>query len=116
MMSAVPPAAKPTMMRTGLSNLSCATAAGPKPARSANSSAEALAASLVCIVPPPRRSGESGVLYLRLARDPPRQRAPLVPVLLGARARQVEYRQAVASAVHVHLRGAQVRDQWKFQC
>ena len=41
--------------------------------------------------------------------EPPRQRPPLLPVLLAARARQVEHRIAVARAVDVDLRVAQVR-------
>src|SRR6202023_1404484 len=51
-----------------------------------------------------------------LTRDPPRQRTPLLPVLLGARARQIEHRQAVARAMHVYLRRAQMRDQRKLEC
>src|SRR5689334_17998633 len=46
---------------------------------------------------------------LRMPGDPARQRPPLLPILLGARARQVEHRQAVARAVHVDLRVAQIR-------
>ena len=41
--------------------------------------------------------------------------SPLLPVLLAARARRVEHRIAVARAVHVDLRVAQVRDQRKVE-
>ena len=59
------------------------------------------------------RRGRSAVRPSRgcLPREPARQRPPLLPVLLGARARQVEHRRAVARAVDVDLRVAQVRDQ-----
>src|SRR5438105_5544267 len=120
MMSAVPPAAKPTTMRTGLSNLSCSLALAPNPASSATSSAQMATPNLLCMVllhsqPQPAchriRSPSPG-----LTRDPPRQRTPLLPVLFGARARQIEHRQAVASAMHVYLRRTQVRDQRKLEC
>src|ERR1700719_114450 len=121
MMSAVPPAAKPTTMRTGLSSLSCAPAPAPKPASSPTSSAQMATPTLVCMVflrpvrsQPPALA--SGALHRGLTRDPPCQRTPLLPVLLGARARQIEHRQAVASAMHVYLRRAQMRDQRKLEC
>ena len=52
---------------------------------------------------------------LRACAHPARQRLPLLPVLLAARARQIEHRVAVARAVHVDLRVAQVRDQRKVE-
>src|SRR6185312_10819318 len=55
------------------------------------------------------RDGEP-LLRRRVPRDPPRQRLPLLPVLLGARARQVEDAGAVAGAIDIHLRDAQLRD------
>src|SRR5438105_9658037 len=53
--------------------------------------------------------GVVSLAALGLPRDPARQRPPLLPVLLGARARQIEHGQAVARAVDIHLRIAQVR-------
>ncbi len=51
----------------------------------------------------------------RVPRDPARQRLPLLPVLLAARARQIEDRRAVARAVDIDLRVAQVRDHRKLE-
>ena len=48
------------------------------------------------------------VAHGRVPRDPARQRLPLLPILLAARARQVEHRKPVAGAVDVDLRVAQV--------
>jgi hypothetical protein len=48
-----------------------------------------------------------------LLRDPARQRLPLLPILLGAGARQVEDGQSVARAMHVDLRVAQMRHERK---
>src|ERR1700733_1473039 len=49
--------------------------------------------------------------HRRMARDPARERLPLLPVLLAARARQVEDRQPIARAIDVHLRVADVGHQ-----
>src|SRR5688572_3190572 len=49
----------------------------------------------------------------RLPRDPARQRPPLLPILLDARARHVEDGQPVARRVNIDLRVAQVRHERK---
>src|SRR5437899_2128267 len=124
--SAVPPAGNPTRMRTGLSNFSCANAVGAVPNSIALASAKTngnVLRGLFTIASWPQCCGlldsgwlmkmpvmrrRSGVLDGAVLADPARQRTPLLPILLRTRARQIEHRQAIARAVHVDLRLAQV--------
>ena len=89
-------------------------AEGLSPSRSASAARSSGSRSGASSSPTRRQSRHGGHALRRgsprLPREPARERLPLLPILLRARARQVEHRSAVARAVHVDLRVAQVRD------
>src|SRR5688572_18953249 len=55
------------------------------------------------------------LLLRRLLPQPPRQRPPLLPILLAARARKVEHARSIARTVHISLRIAKMRDDRKWR-